>query len=282
MLDTTLSDAEKYPLKLKDLIVMDINVDKAPINVIYGSHEDQVINDLGCVGMSGDKWLKPIKISDEWAAYDVTLMYIDPAGRGKDEVGYAVIKKLGSLLFLIDAGGLAGGYDDETLTNLANIAKVNKVNMIIIEPNFGDGMYLKLMRPIINKIHKCSIEDAPWSSTMKEKRIIDILEPVMMKHLLIIDRALIERDQKKTDKHYQLFYQMTRMMNQKAALLHDDILESVAGAVAYFIEDIGITQEDNLDRIKERALQGELDELIRDLNGSNLNYNNALKTQGYL
>lgn len=282
MLDTTLSDEERYPLKLRDLIVMDVNNEQAPVNVAWGSGEDQVINDIGNVGFSGDKWHKPMMMSKEWQDYDGTVMYIDPAGRGTDEVGYAVIKKLGSLLFLSDAGGLEGGYDEDTLVKLSNIAKQSKVNKIIIEPNFGDGMYLKLMAPVISKIHPCTIEDAPWSSTMKEKKIIDILEPVMMRHLLVVDRALVEKDQKRTDKNYQLFYQMTRLTNQKDALLHDDALEAVAGAVAYFIDAIGITPEDNLDRVKEDFLQAELDKIMAAQGLAPANPLNFINTQGYM
>lgn len=44
----------------------------------------------------------------------------------------------------MEVGGLLGGYSDVVLNKLATIAKKYKVQEVVIEGNFGDGMYTKL------------------------------------------------------------------------------------------------------------------------------------------
>jgi hypothetical protein len=120
-------------------------------------------------------------------------MSIDPAGRGKDETGYAVVKMLNGFLYVRRAGGLPGGYDMATLEKLSQIAKEEKVNHVIIEANFGDGMYTELIKPVMARVHPCMIEEVKHS-TQKERRIIDTIEPVMNRHKLVFDSSVIEED----------------------------------------------------------------------------------------
>ena len=145
-------------------------------------------------------------------------MTIDPSGRGSDETAYCVIKMLKGLLFVTACGGLTGGYEEETLTRLATLAKTHQVNFIQIESNFGDGMFTKLFEPILHRVYRVSVE-AVRHSTQKEKRIIDTLEPVMNQRRLIVDRCLVEDDQT-SEQTYQLFYQMTRVTHDRGALAH--------------------------------------------------------------
>jgi hypothetical protein len=56
MLNTRLSDIERYPLKLTDLIVIDCNPELAPEKLIWASSPDLIINELPNVGLGGDKY----------------------------------------------------------------------------------------------------------------------------------------------------------------------------------------------------------------------------------
>ena len=147
-------------------------------------------------------------------------MSIDPSGRGKDETGYAVVKMLNGYLYVRRCGGVTGGYSEEALKELSMIAKEEKVNEIIIESNFGDGMFNQLLVPIISKIHPVTMSEVRHN-TQKEKRIIDVLEPVMNQHKLIMDKKLIKNDYQSTQHlppeqslRYQLMYQMTRLISR--------------------------------------------------------------------
>ena len=193
MLDATLSDQNRYPLKLSDLLVMNISGDEGQ-KVVWAPDKDRVVNDVPCVGLAGDRYYySPFEVSHSWQKFTGSVLAIDPSGRGADETAYAVVKMLNGYLFVTDAGGIEGGYDDKALQRLSVIAREQKVNLVLVESNFGDGMFTALLKPVMAKVHKVSIEEVRHS-TQKERRIIDTLEPVMNQHRLIINRKVIEQD----------------------------------------------------------------------------------------
>lgn len=240
MLDTTLSDLERYPLKCSDLIVMDLDKELAPEKVAYGSAPNQVIKDLPCNGIGMDRFYSPIPLPDiKWLPYNYKIMTIDPSGRGKDELAYTIGGVLNSQIFLLKQGGMQEGYCDDNLVKLAEYAKTYNVNKIKIESNFGDGLFNALFLPVLKKTgYQCELEEVRHH-TQKEKRIIDTLEPVMNQHKLIIDKQLIRDDinsiavyPPEIQLRYSLFYQMTRLTKDRGSLTHDDRLDSLAMLVA--------------------------------------------------
>lgn len=261
MLSTQLSDLEKFPLKVRDLIVMSIDPDTAPLKVTWGPLEDRQYKELPNVAMRGDKFYPPMGVGDITSEYTGAVLAIDPSGRGADETGYAVVKMINGYLYVPAAGGLEGGYDPDTLVELAHIAKKHKVNAVVVESNFGDGMFTKLIEPVFAKIHKVTIEEVRHS-TQKERRIIDTLEPVMMKHKLVISPEVIENDYRTAQKYEQavrlskmLIYQMTRITHEKGCLRHDDRLDALAIAVGYFTEQMARDEEMGIEMIKQDALE---------------------------
>ena len=262
MLDTTLSDANKYPLKLNDLIVLSgcSSWDEAPAKIQWASGQDQITaisSDIPNVGLKGDLWTSYLYMSEEFAPWEGTVMSIDPSGRGEDRTGYAVIKMLHGILYLTAVGALEGGYSDETLEQLSHIAKRQDVNYVVIESNFGDGMATQLLKPVMSRIHPCEIEEVRHS-IQKEKRIIDTLEPIMNTHRLVIDEDLIRKDFQLPPDH-QLFRQMTRVTRDKGALRHDDQLDALAIAANYWVERMDRDQILAFDQHKEEMLDRELD-----------------------
>jgi hypothetical protein len=264
MLDTSLSDAEKYPLKLSDLIVMPLNTKKAPILVQYGSSPElQIKGTLANIGFTGDRWYKPLYIDKEWAAYEGAVMSIDPSGRGADETTYSVVKQLHGFLYLLAFGGFKGGYTDDTLIALSKVAKENLVNEVVVEDNFGDGMFSRLLQPVLNRYHRCLISEVKHQ-VQKERRIIDLLEPVMNRHKLIVHEEAIKQDLEKADGRqvYSLFYQMTRITKDRGALKHDDLVDVLAIAVAYWVEALGKDEEQSVENYKAKELDNMLQEFM--------------------
>jgi len=258
MLDTTLSDADKYPLKLSDLCIAALNPRKGWADLAWASGPAQIVQDVPVVGFTGDKFYRPMWFSDEMYEYTGAVLAIDPSGRGKDETAYAVVKMLNGYLYATQCGGFKGGYDDKTLTKLANLAKIEKVSMIVVESNFGDGMFSKLLSPFVNKAYPVSIEEVRHN-TQKEVRIIDTLEPVMMQHRLIIDEKLIKEDYESApEPSYSLFYQMTRLTKDRGAIIHDDRLEALAMAVNYWTEQMDADSETIAAQQKLDAFNGEI------------------------
>ena len=265
MLDTTLSDLNRYPLKLNDLILMSglSSWKEAPCKIQWASGSDQIKSidsDLPNVGLKGDYWVAPMYTSDEYAPFEGSVMSIDPSGRGADRTGYCILKMLHGVLYMTDCGALEGGYEKETLERISQLAKEHSVNYVVIESNFGDGMATALLKPVMAKIHPCSIEEVRHN-IQKEKRIIDTLEPIFNQHRLVVAQEVIEKDFKQPIDH-QLFKQITRITKDRGALRHDDALDALSIAANYWVERMDRDQTLAFEEHRETKLQVELDDFM--------------------
>lgn len=260
MLNTNLSDQEKYPLKVQDLMIANLSLDEANLKWYWSNDRQLRINDLPCVALKGDYFYEPQGRSSEVYEYTGTVMAVDPSGRGKDETSYAVVKYLNGYLFVLEVGGTREGYSDSTLRQLANKAKIYGVNEIVVEGNFGDGMFSKLFAPVLNAIHPCRITEVK-NYAQKEARIIDTLEPVMMRHKLIVHKQVIIDDYQVYENApaYSLIYQMTRLSRDRGALAHDDRLDALCMAVAYWLEVMDRDEEQGVLEQMEARLEQWLD-----------------------
>jgi hypothetical protein len=267
MLDTRLSDAERYPLKVSDLIIMDIPAQEAPEKVSWSSDSQYIVEELPNVAFNGDHYHKPMFISSEFVEYTGSVMSIDPSGRGKDETGYAVVKMLNGYLYVRRCGGIAGGYSEEALQKLAVIAKEEQVNEIIVESNFGDGMFNQLFMPVLNKVHPVTMGEVRHN-TQKERRIIDVLEPVMNQHRLVMDKKVIQKDFDSCQHlppeqalRYQLMYQLTRLTADRGALTNDDRLDALAMACQYWVDAMAQDVEQRMGALKDELMAAEINRL---------------------
>lgn len=268
MLDSTLSDADRYPLKLSDLIVLGLNPENAPEKPIWATNTNNIIKDIPCVGFNGDRYYGPMDIQGKWIPYEGGIMAIDPSGRGDNETAYAVVKMLNGFLYVTAAGGLQGGYDEATMTKLVNIAKAQSVNQIIIESNFGDGMFSELLKPYLMKIYPCTVEEVRHN-TQKERRIVDTLEPVMNQHRLVFDTGVIRNDYESTKTYatekalqYSLMWQMSRITRVRKALAYDDRLDVLAMAVGFWAERMAQDVNRKMANRKEEELDRELERFM--------------------
>jgi hypothetical protein len=241
--------------------------------MIYGIFKQ--LNELPNVGLSGDRFYAPEDTVGR-LEYSGSVLAIDPSGRGSDETAYAVVKMLNGFLHVPAAGGIAGGYSDETLTTLAELAKEHKVNTVLIESNFGDGMFTELLKPHMQKIYPVSMEEVRHTK-QKEARIIDTLEPVMNQHRLVIDPKVIQKDYESVQHlppekamRYMLVYQMTRITRQRGALAHDDRLDVLAMAVQYWVEQMAADVDSAMLDRKNELLDMELDKFMSGVNTSSI------------
>lgn len=270
MLDTRLSDADRYPLKLKDLIVMPLDIQKGPVEVAWGSGRDQRIADIPCVGLNGDGLYGPMFISKDFASYTGSVMYVDPSGRGKDETTWSVVNILNGRLFCMALEGSLEGYEDPTLKRIAACAAKYKVNEIIVESNFGDGMFARLLAPYLSKAgHPVRVTD-DRQNQMKEMRIVDTLEPLMSQHKLVMATEVLAKDgpgpefNRGVDQkpYYYLMYQISRMAREKGAVRQDDRIDALAGACAYWVEQMSRDSEQAAKDSREEALNKELEKFM--------------------
>ena len=263
MLNTRLSDEFRFPLKISDLIVMGTNPDNAPEKVVWASNPENKCDNLPNVALQGDSFYQPMKIVGDWLPYQVSVLAIDPSGRGKDETAYAVCKMFNGNVYVLDVGGLEG-YTDKTLRTLAEIAKKHKVNEVIVENNFGDGMFLKMLNPHLQKVHPVTLNEVRHS-IQKERRICDVLEPIMNSHRLIFDHSVIENDYEScqgrsvdSQLKYQLVFQLSRITRDKNSLAQDDRLDALSMAVQYMVEylakDQDLAVDDRLRDMRQKSI----------------------------
>lgn len=255
MLDTSLSDAERYPLKAHDLIVMSCNPMKAPITVQWGHATDQKNRktDIPNYGFSGDYLLGPMFVDPEWRDYEQSVLFVDPSGRGKDETAWAIVKTLNGMLYLTHVGGYAGD-PAEAMKRIAHDAKLHKVNEVLVEPNYAGAVWIAAFQPVLAEVWPggCTVLEAEWSKSQKEVRIVDTLEPVMTLHRLVVDER-VARDQ-------TFMYQLTHISRERGCLTHDDRIDAVAGAVARFTSTLMLDVNDAAKAQRE----AEFEELLED------------------
>ena len=260
MLDTSLSDSEKFPLKCSDLVVTSVNPSTAPDAVVWCSDPSNVIKELPTVGLPGDYFYSPMQLQGDWNPYSETICSIDPSGRGSDETAAAFISQRNGFLYLHEMRAYRDGYSDNTLLDVLRGCKKYNVTKLVIETNFGDGIVSELFRKhLVQTKQNIDIEEVR-ANVRKEDRIIDALEPVLNQHRLIVDRSVIEWDFKSNPDAppeerllYMLFYQMSRMCREKGAVKHDDRLDALAQGVKYYTDALAISayEQMKIDRMED-------------------------------
>ena len=258
MLNTKLADALRFPIKLNRLVVLDV-ADKAPL-VVTRSPSPSDVEDFNCHGF-GFKLRRTLTVSPEVASLAQIVAYVDPAGGGAnaDETAYAVTAFLNGNVYLLEVGGVPGGYDKEILTELAKRLAKWKPNTVVIEKNMGFGAFREVFTPVLHAVWKCAIED-DLVTGQKEKRIIATLEPVIGRGALIVCLSAIEQDKLDCQRYipknrqvYSLFFQLSKVTPERGALVHDDRADALEGAVRFWQKYLAVDEEQQAKAERERA-----------------------------
>ena len=258
MLDTSLSDAEKFPLKMADLIVTSVNPTKCPESIVWCSDPQNVIKDAPTVGLPGDYFYSPMQLQGDWLPYAETICSVDPSGRGSDETTAAYISQRNGFLYLHEMRAYRDGYSDHTLLDILKGCNKYKATNLLIESNFGDGIVAELFKKHIQQLKLHIDIEETRANVRKEDRIIDALEPILNQHRLVVDRSVIDWDYKSNADEapekrllYMLFYQMSRMCREKGAVRHDDRIDCLAQGVKYFTDAFGISAQEEIKQRKQ-------------------------------
>jgi hypothetical protein len=267
MLNTKLADADRFPLRWAKVQTMRMLAELFPLTYVAAILDHEVVKYeiLGvsyCLGV-------PSTVSPDRSKLQGVVMYVDPAGGGKngDETGYAVVGFLNGNLYVLAVGGFPGGYDTEVLRSLAHVARDWKANRILVEKNFGNGAYLNAWLPLLRAEYPhalgegCKIEET-WESGQKELRIIDVLEPIIARGSLVFnddiarnEAASLNRYALEKRRSYSIFHQLQHITRDKGSLQHDDRLDALAGACRYWTQQIGIAQDLAIKAQREREMR---------------------------
>jgi len=270
-LDTSLSDAEKFPLKMADLVVTSVNPDTAPESVVWCSDPSNVIRDLPTVGLPGDYFYSPMQLVGEWDSYSERICSVDPSGRGADETAAAFLSQRNGFIYLHEMRAYRDGYSDGTLLDIIRGCRKYGVTKLLIESNFGDGIVAELFKKhLISTQQNIDIEETR-ANVRKEDRIIDSLEPVLNQHRLIIDKSVIEWDYNSNKDAapeqrllYMLFYQMSRMCREKGAVRHDDRLDCLSQGIQYYTDALSISAHEAIKTRKREDWNSLLEDFLEN------------------
>lgn len=276
MLIPGVMDELYYPLKLRDLIVFELARDIAPINFAWGVRDNDnsstVINDI-TMAVSDATLHRPIYWDKQWAPYQRTIMWLDPAGTGTDHTALTIAATLNAFIFWKEARNFpkGQGYADETLNAIAHRARYHRVSTIFIEKNFGMGMYTPLLMPYLRRLFlkpgedpeypdgwSCSVQEEHThggrQAVIKEVRICDALEGPVTQHRIVVDRAIAENP--------EFQHQFARITRQPKSLKNDDLIESAAMATVQLKDTISRDPDQATNRYREEMQhrQWELEE----------------------
>ncbi len=274
-LDTSLSDAEKFPLKMADLVITSVNPTEAPDNCVWCSDPSNVIKELPTVGLPGDYFYSPMQLAGEWTPYTETICSVDPSGRGTDETAAAFISQKNGFLYLHEMRAYRDGYSDNTLLDILRGCNKYNVTKLVIETNFGDGMVCELFKKHLQQTNQAIDVEEVRANVRKEDRIIDSLEPVLNQHRLVVNKSVIEWDYKSNANaapeerlQYMLFYQMSRMCREKGAVKHDDRLDCLAQGVKYYTDALSISANEAIKLRKRDEWNSMLQDFLDSPNNS--------------
>jgi len=253
-LDTSLADFEKFPLRLSDLIVIDVHPDMCPEKIIWANSKP--MRGVPSFGLTGDVIFEPMWIADKFIPYTQRVMYIDPSGRGEDETAVCIASFANGYIYIHELVGYIGGYEKNILKKISRLAYEYSVKLVRVESNFGDAMFCQLLAPIMTEIcGSIAIEDFR-ASGRKEPRIISSLEPVMSQHRLVFDKKAI--CQEETQK------QITRIFDKRGALPHDDRIDCLAATVSYWEGLLALDVDVIIDKNREIARKNVIDTWLDD------------------
>ena len=249
-LDPSLSDRSKYPLKLEDLIVIDASPELFPEKITWEKKNHN--KTIESFGITGDLLYDPQWVSPNFIPYQQTVMFVDPSGRGDDETAICIASFVNGYIVVHELIGLQGGYAEPILRKIGKLAYEYKIKCIRVESNFGDAMYCNLLKPVVcSMCGPIAIEDFRVTGN-KEQRIIKVLEPLMSVHKLIFNTKAIKDPENQK--------QITRLTERKGSLKHDDRVDILGSAVAYWQDMVSLDADTQIGRNKVKEQQ----EIVKD------------------
>lgn len=270
MLDQSMSDLDRYPLKINDLQVADLDSDKCWEKYVWCNDPEKVINDLPCVGFNGDRYYRPMATDGELVPYETKVMAVDPSGKGADETAVAVTGSYAGQAFVLCCKGIKGGFGDEVLEEIARTAKQYKVNRILVEENLGQGMFKSLLQPVLAKVgYPCSV-DLVRHHIQKERRICDTIEPLSSSRRLVFDRSVVQQDYDSVQsmpadqqRSYMLMHQFSRITRDRGALRHDDRLDALSMALGFHADAMARDRDREMREVREERHNRLLEEFLK-------------------
>ena len=262
MLNTELSDKDRYPLNTRNIMWTPLNTEKCVGEFTWMPDPNKRIIAKGFA--KEIEFYMPFTMGAELFDYEGRYMYVDTAGggtNGDETVAWAIYFIHGYVIGM-EMLALKGGISPENFDKLSAFAWKHQVNEIGVEQNHGYGAYAQAWRPVLLKYYEDKDSRPPtidddWVSVQKELRIIDTLEPLIGRHRLIINSDVLLYDWESVQQYpmeqrviYTLVNQINKITRDRGALVHDDRLDSLAGGVRRFVDRMAVDEQKRIEAKK--------------------------------
>ena len=254
LLNPALLDEQRYPLRGRDLTVMSCHPKHAP-SVVHWSDLEKW-DDFHYEGIGDDCLVKPGYVADDHLEYDQILMAIDPSGTGNDETAYVIAAVCNGKFYILDCNGFRGGSSPDVLTKLAKVAKHWEIKQVVIESNFGDGLFTRILHPYMMEINGSTELKEVRVQGQKEARIIETIRPLVFNHQVVFNRSVA--------KDKETMHQYTHITSARGSLKHDDRIDCIALALGALAHWAGVDPATNVEKARAKALKAEADAWAQD------------------
>jgi hypothetical protein len=163
---------------------------------------------------------------------------------------------------------LQGGYEDDNLIAIASMCRDYQIDTLVIEENWGGGMFTKMLEPHLRAISPKTEVDEINVKGQKEVRIIEALEPLLNQHRLVVDKDTLDKDKNATVVN-SFTYQLSKITKERDSLRADDRLDSLANGVIYMMDKMSDSEEFGFSLHREQ----EADDNLQFTLGAFDNYN---------
>lgn len=257
MLNTNLSDAMRQQLRIRDLVILDSAHNRAPETVEWSPTPSLQVKVPEDYPIKSAEFYYAAGQSDTFADIENITMALDPAGRGGDELSYAIGGVIAPYLHATAIGGLQGGVSEENLAVIVELVHRYDVKTVLIEANMGHGTVMYIIQNYFSTV----VDGKPrvkgvsliekYSTKQKELRIIEALRPPMQRHRLVVHKNCIDQDYRDLQQYplhsravRSCFLQMQDITTDRGSLIKDDRLD----ALGMLVEHLGgfLVQDEEL------------------------------------
>lgn len=256
MLDTSLSDALKQTLHVRDIIFFHGSPQSAP-EVLHWSNHPRHLAELPLdFPLARAQLYLAADFSETYVPFTNTKAFLDPAGGGKDESVLVATASIGPFIHVIGMHVYHGGQTEENVKAAVEWAAELGVKHITVEDNMGHGTVTNMYRGEIKKQGLTIGCEGVYSSGQKEVRIINRLGPIMQRHRVVIHWSVVEQDLRlcrgmaNGGREFSLFWQMQNLTQDRQSIPHDDRIETLAAAVYLHAE---VLQQDENEEAEKRV-----------------------------
>lgn len=244
----------RCPLILSDLVVMPLHRDQTPTPIMWGERDangSSTAMAMETMDRDGACIRRPAFVGQVIVPYAATKAGIDPAGRGDDRIGLAIVSQASNMFFLKHIDGLEGsssaGHRDATgeyVTGVYDIIATRLRDHMVREAYFevnidSTGAWESLMQAAIRRARlepgQNPLFPEGWTCALlpirntgvKEHRIVDTLEPIVSSHRLVVDPSCVAV-RGYADLYDEFQFQFSRIRRERRCLTEDGMLDALA------------------------------------------------------